>query len=235
MKCFKLQESISNYQEPIMDWSFFQIDDETEKTWESLNSPEENNSSKVVSNDSFALVQSIATLSTHEEDDSKEKVKTNFSVRHNRIVCEVNSKMKILRRWPSVKDAANYFKVTNRKISDACIKGHLIDGLRIQYEDDVPNPDFPDEIWKSVPYDDIRLIHVSNYGRVRGTKGGILKKFFKRKRCYVYVQLKHQNMGSKRPVDRLVAAAFLGDSYSKIIHIDGDTTNNKSDNLKYEV
>ena len=102
------------------------------------------------------------------------------------------------------------------------------------------------EIWKDIKnYEGI--YQVSNLGRVRSltrkvktfnglrtTKGQLLKPL-KTNRNYFRVDLKQNQKDKYISIHRLVAEAFIPNpnNYPVINHIDGDTSNNKIDNLEW--
>ena len=102
------------------------------------------------------------------------------------------------------------------------------------------------EIWKDIKnYEGI--YQVSNLGRVRSltrkvktfnglrtTKGQLLKPL-KTNRNYFRVDLKQNQKNKYISIHRLVAEAFIPNpnNYPVINHIDGDTSNNKIDNLEW--
>lgn len=102
------------------------------------------------------------------------------------------------------------------------------------------------EIWKDIKnYEGI--YQVSNLGRVRSltrkvktfygfrtTKGQLLKPL-KTNRNYFRVDLKQNQKDKYVSIHRLVAEAFIPNpnNYPVINHIDGDTSNNKANNLEW--
>ena len=102
------------------------------------------------------------------------------------------------------------------------------------------------EIWKDIK-DYEGSYQVSNLGRVRSltrkvktfngfrtTKGKLLK-LLKTNRNYFRVDLKRNQKDKYISIHRLVAEAFLPNpnNYPVINHIDGDTSNNRVDNLEW--
>lgn len=104
------------------------------------------------------------------------------------------------------------------------------------------------ETWKDVPnYEGV--YQVSNLGRVRSLdryvvysndgvrfyKGKILKQQ-NNGNGYMYKQLKHEGTRKNFYIHRLVMMTFVGDRPKNmaICHIDGDKTNNRLDNLRYD-
>lgn len=77
---------------------------------------------------------------------------------------------------------------------------------------------------------------VSDTGEVRNDATGRIKnKTLNKRNGYYYVDLWKDNKGTKRPVHRLVADAFLENKDGKLTvdHIDGVRTNNAVDNLRW--
>lgn len=90
----------------------------------------------------------------------------------------------------------------------------------------------PQEEWRECP--DAPRYHVSNYGRVRGARGGILKLWTHN--GYWSVSLWIDGKQRTRIVSRLVARAFLGEPTChklQAAHQDGDRDNNHVSNLKW--
>ena len=103
------------------------------------------------------------------------------------------------------------------------------------------------EIWKDVPgYEG--LYQVSSFGRVRSLdrmvwggkayyfKEGQIQKLQNNGNGYMYKQLKHEGTGKNFYIHRLVMMTFVGDRPKNMVicHIDGDKTNNRLDNLRYD-
>ena len=87
------------------------------------------------------------------------------------------------------------------------------------------------EQWKGIPaYDG--LYKVSNYGRVLGQKGYVLRPGRDRL-GYRTVVLSRQGQTKTFRVHRLVAAAFIGVDAREVNHKDGDRGNNRLENLEY--
>lgn len=87
------------------------------------------------------------------------------------------------------------------------------------------------EIWKPVegfPYE------VSNEGRIRNSKGSVLKQF-RQKNGYMAVKLFKDGKGVNYRVHRLVACAFLDrpEGKEEVNHKDGDKENNAASNLEW--
>jgi hypothetical protein len=91
------------------------------------------------------------------------------------------------------------------------------------------------EIWKPIPY--VKKYEVSNYGRVRHSATGVLKRLTRARSGYLVVNLYADGLSNVRNVHSIVAEAFIGSRASRhvVAHIDGDPTNNRSENLRYEL
>lgn len=77
---------------------------------------------------------------------------------------------------------------------------------------------------------------VSDDGEVRNDATGRIKsKTLNKRNGYYYVDLWKDNVGTKRPIHRLVAEAFIENDGGKLTvdHIDGDRTNNTVENLRW--
>ena len=103
------------------------------------------------------------------------------------------------------------------------------------------------EIWKDIPgY--IGVYQVSNLGRVRsldrfverGNKGffkeGQIQKLQNNGNGYLYKQLKYKGKHRNFYIHRLVLMVFVGERPDGMVicHKDGDITNNKLSNLRYD-
>jgi hypothetical protein len=88
-----------------------------------------------------------------------------------------------------------------------------------------------DEVFKDCPYNS--SLQVSQYGRVMEKGGKILKQtIFKE---YLIIEGPSDRNPPLEWVHRLVALTWLNDKYKKgmlVHHIDGDTFNNRVDNLE---
>ena len=87
------------------------------------------------------------------------------------------------------------------------------------------------EIWMPVdgfPYE------VSNEGRVRNSKGSVLRQY-RQKNGYMAVKLFKDGKGVSFRVHRLVAVAFLNkpEGKNEVNHKDGDKENNAASNLEW--
>ena len=104
-----------------------------------------------------------------------------------------------------------------------------------------------EEIWKDIPgY--IGVYQVSNLGRVRsldryverGKRGffkeGQIQKLQNNGNGYLYKQLKYKGKYRNFYIHRLVLMVFVGERPDGMVicHKDGDTTNNKLSNLRYD-
>lgn len=91
------------------------------------------------------------------------------------------------------------------------------------------------ESFKRVPFDGFEHYEVSNLGNVRGPKG--LMRSRASKRGYLKIGLRHIESKIQKTfnVHRLVALTFVDGHKSGLVvnHIDGDKTNNCSDNLEW--
>jgi hypothetical protein len=150
-----------------------------------------------------------------------------------RSICEIDTEGKIINEWDSMRIACRDLHIKNNVMFKACSKGIHINDRIFCYKDSLPNPEFPNEIWKPIPYPHIKPLQVSNYGRVRNNRNRILKNKYRNKRFYVNTRSINTNKTLEHTIDRLVAAAFLGKNKSKVIHKDGDLGNNKVENLRY--
>lgn len=92
------------------------------------------------------------------------------------------------------------------------------------------------EIWKPINLKEFNDSHlVSNLGRVKTTKGRILKQRFDRD-GYYQVNLYNKGLEKTKKVHRIVALTFLSDHYEDSLvvnHKDGVKTNNVVSNLEF--
>ena len=88
------------------------------------------------------------------------------------------------------------------------------------------------EVWKEVK--DYPSYEVSNYGRVRNVKTGLIRKAYKSNNGYACITL-HGKF--TKTVHRLVANAFIPnpdpDKYSLVLHNDSNKMNPRADNLRW--
>lgn len=90
------------------------------------------------------------------------------------------------------------------------------------------------EVWKDVKgYEG--LYKVSNLGNIYSVYSKRNKAICLSKRGYLRVELWKNNKGTKYMVHRLVAEAFVENTFNKpqINHIDENKTNNRADNLEW--
>ena len=90
-----------------------------------------------------------------------------------------------------------------------------------------------EEKWRKVT--DWELYEVSNFGRIRNSKTGILKKSRANNRGYLLIQFEIKDRKNTFLVHRIVAEAFCKKKENdKIVnHIDGNKLNNNSSNLEW--
>lgn len=97
------------------------------------------------------------------------------------------------------------------------------------------NKDNADEIWKVI--DDFPNYEVSNLGRVRNIKTGLIRKLRNGSNTYQIIDLYKDDapcVQNNRLIHRLVAEAFLGKHEGlQVNHIDGNKSNNCVSNLEW--
>ena len=89
------------------------------------------------------------------------------------------------------------------------------------------------EKWKKI--NDFPLYEVSNFGRVRSTRGKKIKVLYEYidAQGYKTVRFYNKNICSKRKTHKVVAEAFLGKSEKNVDHINGIKTDNRVENLQF--
>lgn len=150
-----------------------------------------------------------------------------------RSVYQLSLDDKIIRKWYKIKDIEEQLNINRSNIS-ACCRGkqQTAGGFKWKYTEDV---DITDEIWMRIPLDETyEEIYASNLGRIRrrgkesyGTKtdGG-----------YMRIGIYQNGERKKAMVHRLICLAFNGfppDGKDQVNHIDGNKTNNSSNNLEW--
>lgn len=134
-----------------------------------------------------------------------------------------------IRIWNGFSEIEKELKYNKRCIYDNCVgRTKIAYGFKWEY---YKEPDLEGEIWKEHP---TLNIQVSNKGRIKKTKkNGLtyIPELKKHSSGYVKVQIKDKNYN----VHRLVAELFIPNPDNKdiVCHIDGDTTNNTIENLKW--
>lgn len=88
------------------------------------------------------------------------------------------------------------------------------------------------EIWLDIP--EWPGYQASSAGRIR--RGALIKSAFADRKGYLKVKLWSSGKSKNRLVHRLVASSFLGPIPEGMVccHIDGNNTENKPENLKYD-
>jgi len=96
------------------------------------------------------------------------------------------------------------------------------------------------EIWKQITDPRFNFAEVSNLGRVKKTRTGLIYKFKFSHKGYHWVVLrsKFDNVAKQLKVHRLVALAFIHNHrdpmiHNQVNHKDGVKTNNHVDNLEW--
>lgn len=78
---------------------------------------------------------------------------------------------------------------------------------------------YPREVWKRVPYPDIKPLYASNYGKIRNERGKILKPTDKGKNTYVSAVLKETGKRREIKVSQAIQIAFIGEPDAPFIYI----------------
>lgn len=91
------------------------------------------------------------------------------------------------------------------------------------------------EIWKEI---EVPGYFISNYGRVKGRSGKIIKSYLNKRVGYYMICIHLNGRASKSKclkIHRLVAKAFVSNpnNYSVVNHIDGNKQNNYFKNLEW--
>lgn len=92
-----------------------------------------------------------------------------------------------------------------------------------------------EEIWKETKYSGY---FISNYGRLRGRSGRIIKSYLNKRAGYYMICIHPNGRNGKSKclkIHRLVAEAYVlnPNNYLEVNHIDGNKLNNKADNLEW--
>lgn len=97
----------------------------------------------------------------------------------------------------------------------------------------VPNLDYAEE-WKCLPYDGFEHYMVSNYGRIKNSKNGVMRNGKDNGRGYISVTLKSNGIQKYVYIHREVARAFLSDFNEnlQVNHIDKNKSHNYITNLE---
>ena len=133
-----------------------------------------------------------------------------------------------IKTWSSIKNAALSLNINETSIART-LNGRFKSGggYKWKYNDG----DHIGEIWQLVPIE-IKNIYASNYGRIKNSNGHILNG----NNHNGYINIKLSN-NKHYQVHRLVCLTFNGlppdDMRIYVNHIDGNKSNNRSDNLEW--
>ena len=138
---------------------------------------------------------------------------------------------KLIKIWDSIMEAATFLGITNEFIGKCCRGECIIAGnYQWRYHEDIIQ-NLPDEIWKTVLIDNLRVLSISSHGRIKDENGRILKGS-RSQSGYIIIQI---TRNVRYSAHRLVAHAFLKfdlDSELVVNHKNGIKTDNRLDNLE---
>lgn len=106
-------------------------------------------------------------------------------------------------------------------------------GINVLLAQNFPPPDLEGEIWK--PINNFPKYAVSNHGRIKNTRSHHILKPYPDKDGYLDAQLSRDGVAHHNRLHRLVANAFIPnpDNLPIIDHLDGNTSNNHVNNLRW--
>ncbi len=128
-----------------------------------------------------------------------------------------------IKTWDRIKDAAKFYDIDNRRITDVCNgRRQSIGGFKWKH---IVEKDLKDEIWK-----EYKGYFVSNKGRVKTSKGLLIKQILKNSYFDIGIN------GTLKRVHILVCTLFNGKKPSPkhtVDHIDRNEQNNCAENLRW--
>ena len=153
----------------------------------------------------------------------------NQQIDHGTKILKVDEKFIVMKEYPSIEMAAADNSVSSRWLKMVLKEKKQFKEFFYVYK---TPPNLKDEEWKKIK--DYPQYLVSNMGRVKNAKNGVLKKNFLMGH-YLVVCLRKAKKTTIRTVHRFVSQAFCENPEDKpfVDHIDGKKTNNIWSNLRW--
>lgn len=136
----------------------------------------------------------------------------------------------IIKIWDSAAQIQRELGIDSRRIIDACRNVRNSTQYNWNYIEEFNQN--PDEIWKEIPYPELKGYFASSNGRIMKSNGRIYKGSIKKGYNRIVVRVNGNNKEYR--VHRLIATAFYGIHDNLVVnHVNGNKSDNNISNLEF--